>query len=268
MGRLLYCTMDPVIFGLVLVLVINLIIFPIAYKLQTDKLTDITYALSFGILTVYGFMGGISITSVFKLMLSALLLAWAARLGLFLLDRVSKMGKDARFDNIRSQPIRFFKFFCLQAVSSWIISLPFLYRLFQDPSIKSGVGDVTTTEWIGLTVALIGFTMETMADAQKSSFKSIAGNEKKVFYGGLFRIVQYPNYTGEILFWVGIFIACTSSLSGFRWFTISSPLIIILLLVFYSGIPSIEKARKKILKDDPEYQAYKRRTSKLIPGIF
>ena len=260
--------MDPIIFGLVVVLVINLAIFPIAYKLQTDKLTDITYALSFGTLAIYGFIGGLSITSISKLVLTGLILAWAIRLGFFLLDRVTKMGKDARFDEIRTNPVRFFRFFLIQAVSSWIISLPFLYRLLKDPGVETGLQDITTFEWIGWAVAFVGLVMEAVADAQKSKFKSIPGNEGKIFYGGLYKSLQYPNYTGEILFWIGIFIASLSAISGLRWLTITSPIIIILLLLFLSGIPTIEKSRKAKFKDDAAYQAYAQRASKIIPGIY
>jgi len=260
--------MDPIIFGLVVVLVLNLIIFPIAYKLQTDKLTDITYAMSFGIIVVYGFLGGLAVTSTFKLILSSLIFLWAVRLGFFLLDRVTKMGKDARFDKIRTNPIRFLRFFLIQAVSSWVISLPFLYRLLEQPGEKFGLADITSIEWVGLAIALFGLIIETIADAQKSKFKNIQGNEGKVFYGGLYKTIQYPNYTGEILFWVGIFVASLSAISGLRWLTITSPIIIILLLLFLSGIPTIEKARKAKHGNDPEYQAYNKSTSKLIPGIF
>jgi len=148
--------MDPIIFGLVVVLVINLLIYPIAYKLQTDKLTDITYALSFATIAVYGFVGGLSVTSVSKMILAALILLWAMRLGLFLLDRVSKMGRDARFDQIRVNPVRFLRFFLIQAVSAWIISLPFLFRLLQDPGIDSSLSQVTSIEWLGFVIAAFG----------------------------------------------------------------------------------------------------------------
>jgi len=260
--------MDPIIFGLVVVLVINLLIYPIAYKLQTDKLTDITYALSFATIAVYGFVGGLSVTSVSKMILAALILLWAMRLGLFLLDRVSKMGRDARFDQIRVNPIRFLRFFLIQAVSAWIISLPFLFRLLQDPGIDSSLSQVTSIEWLGFVIAAFGLIIEAVADYQKSAFKSLKGNENKIYYGGLYKVVQYPNYLGEILFWIGIFIASTPAIWGVRWLTITSPIIIFLLLLFLSGIPTIRRSRQQKHGSDPVYQAYIKVTKLLIPGIY
>jgi len=260
--------MDPVVLGLIVVVALNALIFPIAYKLQTDQLTDITYALSFATIAIYGLIIGSGPQSKLKTLLFSLIFLWAARLGYFLLVRVRKMGGDARFDEIRTNPKRFFRFFMIQGVSSWIISLPFLFRLL-DPSDKiSGWVDITPIEWTGLGIAILGLAIEAVADHQKSAYKNQAGNSGKLFTEGLYKIVQFPNYTGEILFWIGIFIASLSAIFGLRWLSISSPIIIILLLVFLSGIPPIIKSRKKRYGDNPDYVKYVSSTSKLIPGIY
>lgn len=260
--------MDPIIIGLLVVLAMNLLIFPIAFKLQTDKLTDITYALSFATVAVFGFLYGNGDMSIPKIVLTGLVLLWAVRLGSFLLHRVSKLGRDERFDQIRTNPSRFLRFFLLQAVSAWIISLPFLYRQLQNRGQVESVSDIVTIEWIGWAIAFFGLIIEAVADQQKSNFKNREENASKLFTGGLYSAIRYPNYTGEILFWIGIFIASIPAIYSLRWLTISSPIIIIVLLLFVSGIPTIERSRKKKLGNDPEYQAYVNRTKKLIPGIY
>ena len=208
--------MNPIIFGLIVVLAMNLIIYPIAYKLQTDKLTDITYSLSFATVAVFGFIYGLGTESIPKVILTTLILLWAIRLGAFLLHRVSKLGKDDRFDQIRTNPVRFLRFFLLQAVSAWVISLPFLYRLVQNPGQSQGLDSILTVEWIGWGLALFGLIIETIADQQKSNFKNQPGNSGKLYNKGLYSIVRYPNYTGEILFWIGIFIASTPAIFSLR----------------------------------------------------
>ncbi len=260
--------MDPVILGLVVVLAMNMFIFPIAYKLQTDQLTDITYALSFASIAIYAFIAGRGSLSILKMILFVLIMLWAIRLGYFLMTRVKKMGGDARFDQIRTNPKRFGRFFLLQAVSAWIISLPFLFRLLYDPESSSDVSGILTIEWIGLILTALGLIIETIADHQKSAYKNTSGNAGKLFKGGLYKIVQFPNYTGEIIFWVGIFITSIPAIFGLRWLTLSSPLIIIALLIFVTGIPPIIRSRKKRYGDNPEYKAYVSSTSKLIPGIY
>ena len=60
----------------------------------------------------------------------------------------------------------------------------------------------------GLMVQTLGFILEMAADRQKSLFKRNHPNE--CIRTGLFAIVRYPNYLGEILVWLGSFICGTS----------------------------------------------------------
>lgn len=260
--------MDPIFFGLIVVVALNVFIFPVAYKLQTDKLTDITYALSFTALAIYGITMGLGFSNASKLVIAGLILLWAIRLGGFLFYRVTKLGKDDRFDQIRTNPKRFFRFFLLQGFSSWLIGLPFLYRLLSNPGGKYGLEEVAMTEWAGWIIALTGLAVESIADQQKSAFKSKPGNRNKLYTGGLYSVIQYPNYLGEIFFWIGIFIASIPILSGWQWLAVVSPVIIIVLLLFVSGIPTVEKERERKYGDDTRYKQYDQSTPKILPGLY
>ena len=260
--------MDPIILGLIFVVALNALIFPIAYKLQTDKLTDITYALSFSALVGFGVAMGGGFESISKIILALLVILWAVRLGYFLLRRVTQLGKDDRFDQIRNNPKRFFRFFMLQGVSSWLISLPFLFRLLDQPGTHQGFSDTEMIEWLGWLLAFAGFIIEALADHQKSVFKSQAGNRGKLYTGKLYSIVQYPNYLGEIAFWLGIFIASIPALAGLKWLAVVSPIIIIVLLLFVSGIPTVERERRKKYGNDEVYRHYDQSTPKIFPGIY
>ncbi|MEL6390445.1 MAG: DUF1295 domain-containing protein [Bacteroidota bacterium] len=256
--------MSPLAWGLVASLLLNLLIFPIAYRLQTDKLTDVTYCLSFLGLVMYGMIVGDVASSLSKVMVSALIIIWAFRLGAYLYRRVSILGKDDRFDEIRVSPRRFLRFFVLQGFSAWVIALPFLYLLLSQ-ELESEVHMVTAA---GLVVAIVGLILETVADHQKSAFKNQPGNRNRFYDGGLYSWIRYPNYLGEMLFWIGIFIMSIPVLSGWRWLAVLSPIIIILLLLFVSGVPFIEKSRDKKYGDDPDYQQYISDTSIILPGVY
>jgi len=257
---------DPLFIGFLVVLAMNVLMFPVAFKLQTDKLTDITYALSFATLAVYGFIAGNGSINISKIIVTCLVLAWAIRLGGFLFLRVSKMGKDDRFDQIRTNPKRFFRFFLIQAVSSWIISLPFLYRLLDRPADSLSTENIATIAWVGFGIAGIGLLIESVADQQKSNYKFNGG--VGVYMQGLYKHIRYPNYLGEILFWLGIFLASIPALYGIRWISIVSPIIIILLLRYLTGIPIIEKSRKVKYGDNSDYQQYLENSKLLLPGIY
>lgn len=53
-------------------------------------------------------------------------MTWAGRLGLYLLIRILKDGKDKRFDNVRDNPIRFFSFWTIQGISLNELEIEFI----------------------------------------------------------------------------------------------------------------------------------------------
>ena len=60
-------------------------------------------------------------------------------------------------------------------------------------------------QWLGLTIMIGSLVLESLADRQKSAFK--ARNPNQFCDTGLYRWVRCPNYLGEILFWVGNWVA-------------------------------------------------------------
>ena len=76
---------------------------------------------------------------------------------------------------------------------------------------------------------------------------------------GLWKYSRHPNYFGEILMWWGIFVIIVPYPYG--WLAVISPMTITLLLVYVSGIPMLEKR----YRGNAVFEAYKQRTSKLIP---
>jgi steroid 5-alpha reductase family enzyme len=254
--------MNDLVLSLAAVVIFNIVMFFVAFRLQTDKLTDITYSLSFIFLVLFGWFRSGSTSDLTNLVTGILVLCWGIRLGAYLFHRVSVLGKDVRFDEIRINFKRFFRFFLIQGVSSWIISLPFLICFYSDSTSNTG----TPVVYLGWTIAIIGLIMETVADQQKSNFKNTPGNRDQFYTGGLYRYVRYPNYLGEILFWIGIFIACVSCFKGLDWLSMISPIVIILLLTKLSGIPILEKSRLEKMGADPSYKAYIKSTPMLFPG--
>ena len=252
--------------ALVVVVAANFAAFAIAYKIQSDKLTDITYSLSFVFLVLYVLYINPVLNYIGPVAKSALILIWAIRLGSFLLVRISRMGHDKRFDEIRTNFRRFMRFFILQGVAAWIIMLPAMIYVFA--FVPGSTSSLSSLEIAGIVIASAGFLIEALADYQKSNFKKKESSKGVPFTGGLYSIVQYPNYSGEILFWAGVFITTCNMLSGFQWLSIISPIFISSLLIFVSGIPFLEKGRKKTYGHLKEYQEYRKQKKKLFPLIY
>ena len=259
--------LSSVLLGLFIALVLNIGIFFIAFNYQTDKLTDITYASTFALLAAYFWYFSDGNNTTYKIALFLLPLIWAIRLGAYLFIRILTKGKDHRFDKFRHIFKRFFRFWLLQGMSVWIVSLPFIVGLTVSPeSFEFSISD--TWLIIGVTCWIFGFLIESIADYQKFRFRNNPENQGKFMDKGLFSIVRFPNYLGEMMVWISIFMLVAPVLQGLQWLVIISPLWICFLLLKVSGIPFLERSNKKRYGHLPDFQDYKANTKKLIPYIY
>lgn len=239
-------------------LAINVVLFFVAYRYRTDKLTDISYAVTFVVLALFGvWYAGFTI---FNGLLLVMIVAWATRLGGFLLYRVSKTGRDTRFDDIRGDFWKFGKFWVGQGLSVWTVMLAALLAMTEMPA------GISVVAWLGVVCWLVGLGLEAVADIQKFRFTSDPLNKNKWIQSGVWRYSRHPNYLGEMLVWIGVFIYASTVLSPLGTLIAAvSPLFIVCLLLFVSGLPILEKSADKRWGSDPTYRDYKAKTSILIP---
>lgn len=188
---------------------------------------------------------------------------WAFRLGLFLFTRILKEGQDRRFNKVRDRPGTFFVYWTIQGVWVFLTILPTLIV-----NTKREDRPITTQDYIGWSMWVTGFLLETIADSQKSSFRANPENQGKFIQHGLWSVVQYPNYLGEIMMWSGLYLSSTSVLRGWEHVSVISPLFLIFLLTKVSGIPLQEKSALKRYGGDPAFHEHIRKTPKLIPFIW
>jgi len=246
-----------IVYSLLISICINIALFIPAYLFKTDRLTDASYAITFITLALFGLLS--NKVTVSTIVLTTLILFWATRLGTFLVIRVSKSKKDKRFDDIRNNFFKFLGFWILQAITVWIILIPTtLY--FKQPTQNILAIIIGTIMWI------LGFLIESIADLQKISFKNNSKNKNKFISEGLWKYSRHPNYFGEILCWIGIFVYTINFAVPINivWGLIS-PVFITILLLFFSGIPPLEKYADKKWGKEKEYIEYKRTTSILVP---
>lgn len=240
-----------------IVILLNIIGLAWCYLLQSDKLTDLTYSLCFAIVSVWLWQQG-RVTEQDTLMY-LLVLLWSVRLGSYLFIRIHKMGDDKRFDKMRKQFSRIALFWLLQTVSIVIISAP----LFLVEQLGTG-----SLLYPGLFLAIFGLMLETLADWQKYTFRTDPKNNGQFIHHGLWKWVQHPNYSGEIIFWSGISLITFQTDNPLTYLTFISPFWISLLLVRISGIPLLQKAAEKKYGEQSDFQRYKKETPKLFPLIY
>lgn len=237
---------------------INFLLFLVAYRRQSDKLTDFAYALSFITVTIV-----VLVTAPHRSLevyaIAAMVLFWALRLGGFLVYRIRKSGKDARFDELRSHFFSFLKFWLAQGVVAWLLLLPLIF-------VASNSQSVPRLWLVGTLIWAAGLGIEALADQQKYRFKQRPENNGKWIDEGIWRYSRHPNYFGEMCVWVGVYVAAFGGMTDIeRLIGLVSPLAITISLLFISGIPILERSADKRWGNDKNYQSYKHRTSLLVP---
>jgi steroid 5-alpha reductase family enzyme len=70
-----------------------------------------------------------------------------------------------------------------------------------------------------------------------------------------------------MVLWVGAALVALPVLQGWQYATLLSPVFVILLISRISGIPMLEERADQKWGDDPAYQAYKKATPVLVPGV-
>jgi len=239
-------------------MLINLIMFIPAYFFRTDKLTDISYALTFVTCITYGFIS--SEKTAIQSILLAMILAWAFRLGSFLLYRIQQFKKDSRFDEMRSKLLSFLGFWLLQGLTVFILLIPTALLFNGNDQL------VFSLSFVGVLIFALGLAIESIADYQKMKFKKSGAS--LWIDTGIWRISRHPNYLGEIMIWIGVYILVLPYASTFEALvSLASPLFIIILLNFVSGVPLLEKSADKKWSKDSNYKKYKSEVPKLIPSI-
>lgn len=233
-----------------------------AYLMQTEKFFDLTGSLTYTLIIVLAVVFSPELDGR-SILLLVLVLIWSIRLGVFLFRRIQKSGKDSRFDKIKPFFLRFFLTWSMQGL--WISF-----------TLSAALAAITTVERkelgvisiAGLIIWIFGFVFEVVADYQKTRFRKKPENRNTFIKSGLWAISRHPNYFGEIILWIGVAIIAIPVLQGWRWFSLISPVFVVILLTQISGVPLLEKAADEKWHDQTDYKRYKERTPVLIPRLF
>ena len=257
----------PVLFYCVLIsFTIHLIIFIPSAIMKNEKFYDFTGMIAYLSIIIFAIQQKyiqIHSIDIYSLVLSLLISIWTLRLGIFLFYRVLKVGEDIRFKDVKNNALKFFVWF---SISSLWVSLTTMAAMNVVTS-KNYNKDLTLL-YIGTMIWVFGFLFEIISDYQKIKFKNNASNKNKFIDSGLWSISRHPNYFGEIILWIGIYIITLPATSGLEYLGIISPLFVIVLLNKVSGINLLEASADKKWGSSKEYQKYKKITPKLIPKLW
>ena len=197
--------------------------------------------------------------SLRALLVAGMVVIWACRLGIFLFTRIRRDGKDDRFDEIKTNPIRFFLTWTLQGL--WVVLTAACALAIITGGDQAPMGVIG---WLGALIWLFGFTIEVVADKQKSAFKKDPANAGRFISSGLWSWSRHPNYFGEMLLWFGVAVMAIPVLQGWQWVCLISPVFVYALIAHVSGVNQLEAKADRKWGQDPAYLVYKRNTSELV----
>ncbi len=242
-----------------LAFVINWLAFIPSAVARTERYYDLVGGVTYVTVTVVAVLLS-SELDVRATLVAAMVLVWALRLSIFLFLRISKSGRDSRFDDIKTRPLRFCVAWTVQGL--WVLLTAAAALAIITGGAREPLGAIGIA---GISIWSIGILIEIVADRQKSRFKSDPGNDGKFIRSGLWAWSRHPNYFGEIVLWTGMAIVALPVLQGWQWATLISPVFVIFLLTRVSGIPLLEQKADERWGGQDDYEAYKRRTPVLIP---
>ena len=235
------------------------LVFIPSYIFETEHYFDLTGSLTYVSVTLLAVLFTVDI-SLRDILLALFVWIWAFRLGSFLFIRVKKAGSDGRFDLMKKD---FWWFLMTWTIQGLWVFLTLAMALAAITSKSKMAIDIFAI--IGTLIWIFGFSIEVIADQQKTNFKDDPANKDSFITVGLWSWSRHPNYFGEMVLWIGIAVIAFPVLIGWQLVALISPIFVIFLLTRISGITMLESRGYKKWKDDPAYIDYLERTSVLVP---
>lgn len=199
--------------------------------------------------------------------LLGVLFVYGIRLALYLLIRERKSASYKKIlyqpDNTKRKPIFAMFMIWISCALLYVGQIsPVTFYLY---NLELGALVNHTWAWVGAVVAAAGVIIEMVADAQKSAAKKI--NANRFVSHGLYCIVRCPNYFGEVLMWTGSFLICFGACCTVGQWVIASLGYIGIVYVMFSGARRLELRQNETYGNDPEFQAYIKRTPLILPLV-
>lgn len=127
------------------------------------------------------------------------------------------------------------------------------------PAVSRGGGELGPIGWLACAVGLLATALELAADEQRRAHAHASPGALMDF--GLWRLSRHPNYLGEILFWVSLWLFAVAADPSVWWWTLVGPAAIIALFAGAS-IPAMDERNAE---RRPGWAEYAARTPALLP---
>ena len=228
--------------------------------LKTEKFYDISGMLSVLAMLLF-IVITVGVNSSRSLLLMGVCCIWTLRLGLFLFIRVLKHNSDRRFDFLKKSPLSFLIAWNLSAIWTFLTTMAVLVAMLSNVQQP-----LTAIDIVPLSVWLVAFIVEIVADYQKYNFKNKYGSDNFI-QTGLWQYCRHPNYFAEIIMWTMVAALALPNLQYWGCLSLLSPVFVTYFLTKVSGVNILEQRNDDKYGDRLAYKSYKKHTPVLIPKI-
>lgn len=238
-------------------IVATLIIWVFSIVLKNTSLYDPYWSLTPWALATYLLFVS-KVSNVFTFILYIMFSIWSWRLTINWMITFDDLSwEDWRYKSYRTRYNRFiyefinlFGFMMMPTILVYAGLIPLLLVI---------VNGANAFSLFGSALILLGTLLEFFADHDMHTFLKET-KERRVCDKGLWKYTRHPNYLGENLIWIGLYVALVVSLPQY-WFHFVGALLILLLFELIS-IPLMEKRQ---IERRPDYLEYIKTTPRMVP---
>lgn len=239
-------------------IVATIVVYIFSTGFKNASLYDAYWSVAPPVIAMYWFQHGTY--GFFQLMIIIAIFIWAARLTWNWAKGWSDLHhQDWRYTQLQQQNPKTYWFINLAGIHLFPTLIVFFGMLPVYYAMQADDTVIVEIFWAGFLISIIATAIEYLADEEMRLFKKTAKPGSNI-ERGLWKYSRHPNYFGEIMFWVGLWVM-QLSFTIQPYYSVAGVVSMILLFVFIS-IPLMEK---KNLKNKTGYASYINRVSMLIP---
>ena len=233
------------------------IIYLLSLVIKNSSLYDAYWSLTPWVMLTYLIILNYTNLNIYHYVVYIVFSFWSFRLTLnWIITFENRKWIDWRYQDLKAKSNKytwqFINFFGIMMMPTLLVFVAFI------PLIYAININLNAFSLIGSFIILIGTLLELFSDHYMHKFLK-SNHKNEVINIGLWKYSRHPNYLGEILIWVGVYLILLLSAYEY-WYLFVGMLLIILLFNFIS----IPLAEKRQLSKRSTYKEYQLETSRLL----
>ena len=195
-------------------------------------------------------------------LVAAMVLLWAARLGFYVARRVASSPEDVRYATMRKAAgaafqRQMFRLLIVQGPVTGLLAVSIIFASRQ-PAPHFRLWDL-----LGLLILAGAIAGEDLADRQMKRFKKDPANQGKICETGLWARSRHPNYLFEFLGWFAYPVIGITTANAWSLLSLLAPALMFVVLRYATGVPPLEAAMLRSKGD--AYRRYQDRAGAIFP---